>query len=58
MNNQMIGKCELCRQDYCQECSDFEGWEEFCSKLCRDEFRADEESHSDPQEDPTERSET
>ena len=41
MNNQMIGKCKSCGQDYCMECSDFEGWEDFCSPLCRDEFRTE-----------------
>ncbi len=35
MNNKMIGKCELCEQDYCQECSgdDYE-WRRFCSPRC------------------------
>jgi len=50
VNNQMIGKCKMCSQDYCQECSDFEGWEDFCSTQCRDEFKVDEESKKSTKE--------
>jgi len=35
-NNQMIGKCWWCGQYYCQECSDHEGKEGFCSKICKE----------------------
>lgn len=44
MNNKMLGKCEWCGQDYCQECTDFEVkvWQKFCSTLCEKEYNEDE----------------
>lgn len=36
-HNKLIGSCEYCNQDYCQECTEFQGWERFCSPLCRDD---------------------
>ena len=42
MNNQMIGKCKHCGQDYCMECSEHEHWEEFCSESCYDQYETEE----------------
>jgi hypothetical protein len=39
-NNQMIGKCVNCGQDYCQECSDHKDWELYCSTKCKEEYEA------------------
>ena len=33
-NSQMIGLCESCGQDYCQECTDAREWERYCSRAC------------------------
>jgi len=33
----MIGKCELCNQDYCIECAESKRPEIFCSKQCEKE---------------------
>lgn len=41
MNNQMIGKCKYCNQDYCMECSKHKHWQEFCSEDCYDEYIAE-----------------
>ena len=30
MNNKMIGRCENCDQDYCQECSENGNWMTNC----------------------------
>ncbi len=38
MNSQMIGSCKNCEQDYCQECTNAEHWQDFCSKQCEKEF--------------------
>jgi len=38
VNNKMIGKCKECDQDYCQECSENENWEEFCSTKCEEDY--------------------
>ena len=40
-NNQMIGKCKNCGQDYCQECSINKNWQEFCSDICEKEYKKD-----------------
>lgn len=38
MNNKMIGKCEMCSQEYCQECTeDVTEWQRFCSPRCERE---------------------
>jgi len=41
VNNKMIGRCENCNQDYCQECTD-DGcdWKRFCSLACEREWHA------------------
>ena len=39
MNNQMIGNCRNCGQDYCQECSEHTHWQEFCSERCYEEYK-------------------
>ncbi len=33
-NSQMIGTCEYCNQEYCQECTDAPDWLEYCSVRC------------------------
>lgn len=33
-NSKMIGRCENCNQDYCQECSNAKFWDRYCSKDC------------------------
>ncbi len=39
MNNKMIGHCENCDQDYCQECTEgTEEWQRFCSESCEKEW--------------------
>lgn len=39
MNNKMIGRCDNCGQDYCQECTEgVTKWELFCSTSCEAEF--------------------
>ena len=38
MNNKMIGLCSMCGQDYCQECTEHDGWEDFCSASCKKEW--------------------
>lgn len=40
-NNQMIGTCKSCDQQYCQECSDNENWQSFCSKHCENDAKED-----------------
>ena len=37
MNSKSIHTCENCGQLYCQECSDAEAWQKFCSKECEEE---------------------
>ena len=39
----MIGTCESCGRLYCQECSDNEQWQKFCSKGCEDQARLDKD---------------
>ena len=42
MNNKMIGRCEFCGQDYCQECTTGNGfdWKTYCSAKCERESDA------------------
>lgn len=43
MKNKMIGKCEWCNQDYCQECTeDVTEWQKFCCSLCEREYNENE----------------
>jgi len=42
MGNKTIGRCKLCDQDYCMECSTHEEWKEFCSDSCAKEFKEQE----------------
>lgn len=46
-NNKMIGRCEYCGQDYCQECSDHEEWEKYCSEECAKEAKKEEEENNE-----------
>lgn len=40
-NNRAVENCKLCNSAYCMECSDHEGWEEFCSDSCAKEYEED-----------------
>jgi len=40
----MIGKCELCKQNYCQECTDATKWQQYCSQRCQDEAEKEQQT--------------
>lgn len=37
-HNKLIELCGNCKQDYCQECTKHEHWENYCSEACYNEF--------------------
>lgn len=45
-NSKMIGKCVLCLQDYCQECSDAKDWEKYCTAECERDAAAQAEEEA------------
>ena len=55
MNNKMIGRCENCDQDYCQECSENGNWQKFCSDKCEREHAADQQEQAKVAVKPTRR---
>lgn len=38
VDNKTFGRCKNCNKDYCQECSHFVGWEDFCCPECKKEY--------------------
>lgn len=38
MNNKNLEICTNCEENYCKECTDYENWNEFCSKECDEEY--------------------